>query len=819
VSRGQVMSTSAVSTPSVSSGGKLATRPLPPPPVPPRPSKSLVAAALARSRSGEVCKNDGPHVPTRKAPPPPTLTVAKERTQEVSKSHVVNNGPMPQERTQQFHNTPNHKAELLQQGSGVDYHHGEPVKNLGENGVNYSNCCESTPLNLGKRVTQSSMNGEGRRKGDFENRVNVSCLSSKFERRDAEEFRKVHRNKVSCNIGSLEGRSGRLLELGNPVITGNDSTLLEIKCDPRLEEKNGVDCHDSQKKTDMRAVTQSLNSEVRLPVPQTEEREISIVSHVTTTNPQKQETVSFPQRTEEKTDERTAINDHRQQTGTLQEVQNHCSRTQDAVLLNGRDEFTRSKTASEQGGFCENKPSTVVKQYCAAEDKQQKIRTRATHVLPTGQHRHDNTYVSSSGSRNTILLVDNSPSKRDKLHPVFQNRSTDNTNLTINGIVASSCCPLVENLIVELKESSQQRTHLQCNNKSNGSIHTQNGVNSSGNKENEFIESYRKNSQPRIQHSDWFEVDNGKPVRYSSCHITLEDSCTTSSDSSNTESSSSTIDLSRSNSFQYTDCSELSVDVSFDYRTQLISQRHLAAFNSRRNMASLQGLPPLPKSLSGINLFETSGGNLHFSPMDQQQQKPDASTPRGMAKSESFRQLASQNSSPGSGGGAGGVSGNSGAVRVVASSSSSGRGPTPPTPGGTTHQQILHHQHLRSHQQNGDGPAPPIVPRVRKPTGLDAQLAILRKEMFGLRQLDLSLLSQLWSLNESIQEFRQLLQDQEDNAALSPPSPSSADEGEEFYSPMRYRAAVPGGLPLSAVPEQYRLSSSSSQSSIEYGDV
>ena len=45
---------------------------------------------------------------------------------------------------------------------------------------------------------------------------------------------------------------------------------------------------------------------------------------------------------------------------------------------------------------------------------------------------------------------------------------------------------------------------------------------------------------------------------------------------------------------------------------------------------------------------------------------------------------------------------------------------------------------------------------------------------YGLRQLDLSLLSQLWSLNESIQEFRQLLQDDEaEGAALSPPSPTS----------------------------------------------
>uniref|UniRef100_A0A1A9VWE3 Uncharacterized protein n=1 Tax=Glossina austeni TaxID=7395 RepID=A0A1A9VWE3_GLOAU len=32
---------------------------------------------------------------------------------------------------------------------------------------------------------------------------------------------------------------------------------------------------------------------------------------------------------------------------------------------------------------------------------------------------------------------------------------------------------------------------------------------------------------------------------------------------------------------------------------------------------------------------------------------------------------------------------------------------------------------------------------------------------FGLRQLDISLLSQLWALNDSIQEFRTLIQDQE----------------------------------------------------------
>ncbi|XP_071316283.1 protein FAM89A [Trachinotus anak] len=41
-----------------------------------------------------------------------------------------------------------------------------------------------------------------------------------------------------------------------------------------------------------------------------------------------------------------------------------------------------------------------------------------------------------------------------------------------------------------------------------------------------------------------------------------------------------------------------------------------------------------------------------------------------------------------------------------------------------------------------------------KPGGLDAALALLRKEMVGLRQLDMSLLSQLWSLHEAIQEYK-----------------------------------------------------------------
>ncbi|XP_072407148.1 protein FAM89A [Chiloscyllium punctatum] len=46
-----------------------------------------------------------------------------------------------------------------------------------------------------------------------------------------------------------------------------------------------------------------------------------------------------------------------------------------------------------------------------------------------------------------------------------------------------------------------------------------------------------------------------------------------------------------------------------------------------------------------------------------------------------------------------------------------------------------------------------------KPANLDAALALLRKEMVGLRQLDMSLLCQLWSLHESIQDYKGLYQD------------------------------------------------------------
>ncbi|KAM4620540.1 leucine repeat adapter protein 25 [Polymixia lowei] len=74
------------------------------------------------------------------------------------------------------------------------------------------------------------------------------------------------------------------------------------------------------------------------------------------------------------------------------------------------------------------------------------------------------------------------------------------------------------------------------------------------------------------------------------------------------------------------------------------------------------------------------------------------------------------------------------------------------------------------------------APRSRnKPAGLDGALALLRKEMVGLRQLDMSLLCQLWSLHESIQEYKgsSLLSEGSYNADNGYSEGEEGDEEEE----------------------------------------
>ncbi|XP_011865021.1 PREDICTED: serine/arginine repetitive matrix protein 1 [Vollenhovia emeryi] len=192
-------------------------------------------------------------------------------------------------------------------------------------------------------------------------------------------------------------------------------------------------------------------------------------------------------------------------------------------------------------------------------------------------------------------------------------------------------------------------------------------------------------SDNNIHRQDWLEAG----IRYSSTQITLHGDDGDDDD----DDDDGVVNRDRVNGYDHRE-------------EERITDLDFISIQERIAMSSLQGLPPLPRSLSGFNL---SGG-------------------RG----------------------------------------DSGEPPPPPTRSSSKSQR----GGKTPLQSSSTRPSPPT----RQLTTLDTQLAVLRREMFGLRQLDLSLLSQLWSLNESIQEFRQLLQEQEDRA----PSPSpSSEEGDD----------------------------------------
>ncbi|KAK5852663.1 hypothetical protein PBY51_006513 [Eleginops maclovinus] len=81
-----------------------------------------------------------------------------------------------------------------------------------------------------------------------------------------------------------------------------------------------------------------------------------------------------------------------------------------------------------------------------------------------------------------------------------------------------------------------------------------------------------------------------------------------------------------------------------------------------------------------------------------------------------------------------------------------------------------------------------------KPANLDAALALLRKEMVGLRQQDMSLLCQLWSLHESIQDYKGSCQDLSAASSLSMMENGYFDEDDEDYP-------EPGATPTGEKPD------------------
>ncbi|EDV53160.1 uncharacterized protein LOC6554477 isoform X1 [Drosophila erecta] len=218
---------------------------------------------------------------------------------------------------------------------------------------------------------------------------------------------------------------------------------------------------------------------------------------------------------------------------------------------------------------------------------------------------------------------------------------------------------------------------------------------------------YGTERSQRIRTSDWIEVgDNGTAVTLTSCHISLEDS--------GMEDEERLDDMSSG------------VGDSWDSVKEAESEKR--SRNGKRGNSVCE-LPPLPKSLIGFNKLLCSDSGLLSD-----------------------------------------VEGNN-------NSSETGRKPSDTQAGELQDTQEPATDKSLPSSPNGNTSRPPIAPQseakspslsakgnpqaVEAGSTLDAQIATLRKEMNGLRQLDLSLLSQLWVLNESIQEFRALIEDQE----------------------------------------------------------
>lgn len=266
---------------------------------------------------------------------------------------------------------------------------------------------------------------------------------------------------------------------------------------------------------------------------------------------------------------------------------------------------------------------------------------------------------------------------------------------------------------------------------------------------------------------------------------------------------------------------------------QLISIKHKC---EPATMNPVPGLPPLPKSLSGLLTFagrREGGGPERYSPPVKPNTERYSPPIRADSRTESrmdSRPESARSHYSGVGYGAsafepyyanGSVQGFSprSSPRSHSSSPRNQSGGGGATSGGS-----------KTHSPRGSPPVPGSItgnnPRLspahvppvrqRRPSTLDSQLAVLRKEMVGLRQLDMSLLCQLWSLNESIQEFKQLVNERAATGMDWGGGDTSAEDTDDYYG-------IPVRRPnpyLHPVPEQFpQLSPSSSESSLEYGNI
>ncbi|KAH8278493.1 hypothetical protein KR018_004079 [Drosophila ironensis] len=225
---------------------------------------------------------------------------------------------------------------------------------------------------------------------------------------------------------------------------------------------------------------------------------------------------------------------------------------------------------------------------------------------------------------------------------------------------------------------------------------------------------YGTERSQRIRTSDWIEVgDNGTQVTLTSCHISLEDS--------GMEDEERLDDMSSG------------VGDSWDSVKEAESEKR--SRNPKRGTSSCE-LPPLPKSLIGFNKLLCSDSGL-LSDVEGNNNSNITCSEISQKQNDGHYKVASQDSNE------------NGSDKS-----------TPASPNGNQAIPALTAA-AKSEAKSTGLPAKGSPQGIEAGSTLDAQIATLRKEMNGLRQLDLSLLSQLWVLNESIQEFRALIEEQE----------------------------------------------------------
>ncbi|XP_030370268.1 formin-J isoform X1 [Scaptodrosophila lebanonensis] len=273
---------------------------------------------------------------------------------------------------------------------------------------------------------------------------------------------------------------------------------------------------------------------------------------------------------------------------------------------------------------------------------------------------------------------------------------------------------------------------------------------------------YGTERSQRIRTSDWIEVgDNGKQVTLTSCHISLEDSGLEDEE-------------------RLDDMSSSGVGDSWDSVKEAENEKRCR--NVKRVM-SISGLPPLPKSLSGFNKLLGSDSGL-LSDVDAQLEHNNNSNNNKENDSSSGNKLAIQKDSDNNNSNNqqlpakdsdDNVNDKSAALALKATASNANESenttsavaPTTAiatatiTAANTTTTGATTTSANSSPVKAATTAATSPAPLATNGSTLDAQLATLRKEMYGLRQLDLSLLSQLWALNDSIQEFRTMIEEQE----------------------------------------------------------